>query len=281
MSEQLRNGVGTADINGTRFVYEVAGHGYPLVLVHAGIADRRMWDDQWSAFADRYQVIRYDMRGFGETPMVAGPFAHQHDLYGLLRFLSIEHAYLLGCSQGGTTVIDFALEHPAMAAALIPVCSTPSGHQFTGEPPRQLNEVIAAFDAGKLERASELEVQIWVDGRQRSPNQVPAAIRDRVREMNLIALRNDAADVGGINQPLEPPAVGRLGELQAPTLVIVGDLDEPGVVEAGDIMARTIPGARKVVITGTAHLPNMERPDEFNHAVLEFLGKVAGANIQL
>ncbi|MDP9313061.1 MAG: alpha/beta hydrolase [Chloroflexota bacterium] len=281
MSEQPRSRVGTADINGTRFVYEVAGHGHPLVLVHAGIADRRMWDDQWSVFAEHYQVIRYDMRGFGDTPMVAGPFAHRHDLFELLRFLGIGQAYLLGCSQGGTTIIDFALEHPEMAAALIPVCSTPSGQQFTGEPPRQLNEVIAAFDAGDLERASELEVQIWVDGRKRSPYQVPAAIRDRVRAMNLIALRSDAANLGGISQPLEPPAVGRLGELQAPTLVIVGALDEPGVIEAGETMARTIPEVRKIVIAGTAHMPNMERPDEFNRVVLEFLREVEESNTHL
>src|SRR5215208_6198208 len=91
---------GMAEVNGARIYYEVAGEGDPLVLVHAGIADSRMWEDQLMAFADRYRVIRYDMRGFGMTAMVDLPFSHHEDLRGLLDSLDVERAHLVGCSMG-------------------------------------------------------------------------------------------------------------------------------------------------------------------------------------
>jgi pimeloyl-ACP methyl ester carboxylesterase len=271
MSDRLRIERSTAPVNGAQIAYEVAGSGFPLLLAHAGIADRRMWDEQVQTFAERYQVIRYDMRGYGQTPMVAGPFSHVDDLRELLAFLSIKQAYLLGCSLGGKTCIDLVLAHPELAAALILVGAPPSGWElFSGEPPPQWAEMDAAFEAGDFQRLAELEVQIWVDGPQRTPDQVDSRVRDRVREMNVIALTNEAAGLGS-EQPTEPPALGRLAEIGTPTLVIYGDLDVPSIVVAGELLADTIPGAQKVVLTGTAHMPNMEQPAAFNRAVLDFL----------
>lgn len=109
MTAQPSSRVGTADINGIRFVYEVAGQGYPLVLAHAGIADRRMWDDQWQVFAQHYQVIRYDMRGFGDTPMVPGAFSHRQDLYELLRFFRRRSRLSAGLLAGRNDDLGFCL----------------------------------------------------------------------------------------------------------------------------------------------------------------------------
>ena len=262
---------GFADINGARIYYEVAGAGHPLVLVHAGIADSRMWDDQFAAFAKQYRTVRYDLRGFGRTEMVAGPFSHREDLHGLLRFLGIDRAHLLGCSMGGATIIDFALERPGLISALVPVCAGVSGNKRSGPPPKEWAELEAADRAGDLERVSELEVRIWVDGPHRTPDQVDPAIRDKVRAMNLIALRTPE-DLGSEGR-LDPPAIGRLGEIGAPTLVIVGDLDQPHVVATADRLAAAVAGARRAVIAGAAHLPNMERPAEFNRLVLDFLAR--------
>ncbi len=270
MAHQQGTYVGVVEVNGASIAYEVAGAGHPLILVHAGIADRQMWDEQFDIFAQHYRVIRYDMRGYGQTPMVAGPFAHWRDLHALLVALDISRAYLLGCSLGGSTVLDCALEYPDMAAALIIVGSAPSGYGFVGEPPLQLPALDAALKAGNLREAAELEVQIWVDGRQRTPDQVEPSVRDRVREMNIIALGSALAELGE-PEPLDPPALGRLAEISAPTLLVVGDLDEPNILAAVDQLASTIPGASRAVIPGTAHFPNMERPDEFNQVVSDFL----------
>jgi pimeloyl-ACP methyl ester carboxylesterase len=263
---------GFAEVNGARVYYETAGAGYPLVMLHAGIADSRMWDGQFETFAEHYRVVRYDARGFGKTAMVAGDYAHRHDLYELMKTLKIEKAYLMGCSLGGMTAVDFALEHPEMAAALVLVGPGLSGFEYDGDVPKQWAEIEAADEAGDIPRVVELELQVWVDGVGRTPDQVDPAVRELVREMNMIAMFTPP-DLGK-EHILQSGAAGRLGEIRAPTLIIVGDLDVPGIQARCEALAQGIAGARKVMMPGTAHVPNMEQPAEFNRYVLEFLGKL-------
>ena len=261
---------GMALLEGADLYYEIAGEGPPLVLLHAGFVDRRMWDEQFPVFGRHYRVVRYDRRGFGNSEFAPGPFSHRRDLYQLLKFLGMEQVHLLGCSAGGETIIDFALEHPDMAASLVLVSSSVSGYQFQGQMPQPLQELIAALQAKDLDRAAELAVRIWIDGPQRSPDQVDARIRELGREMSVTNLPNLFVQ----EEPLEPPALGRLDRLDAPTLVISGELDAPSVGQMAELLATRIPGAQKAVIPGAAHLPNMEKPEAFNRAVLEFLQTV-------
>jgi pimeloyl-ACP methyl ester carboxylesterase len=221
-------------------------------------------------------VIRYDMRGFGVTAATERePYSHHEDLRGLLDSLAIKRASLLGCSMGAKTAIDFALEFPERTRALVLVGPAVGGFEPEVDPPEELKELVAADEAGDLERVSELEVRVWVDGPHRGPDAVDPAVRDLVREMNLIALENEASGVGD-ERPLEPPAVDRLGEIRVPTLVVVGDLDRPEIVASADLLEGRLPDARKVVMPGTAHLPSMERPGDFNRIVLEFLEELDG-----
>lgn len=268
---------GFAPVNGAYLYYELMGEGHPLVLIHAGIADRRMWDMQYEVFARHFRVLRYDRRGYGKSEMVAGDYSHSHDLYELLHYLKIEQAHFIGCSYGGRTLIEFVLEHPQIVSSLAIVASSPAGYQFESEPPIQLEALEMALDEGDLERASELEVQIWVDGPLRSPDEVPASVRDLVREMNLIALQNETLNLG--HDLAADHTVDRLSEITAPTLLLWGDLDRPRVCSAGEYMATRIPNAKKHILTGTAHLPNMERPDEFNRMTLDFLLENTRANL--
>lgn len=261
-----------AEINGTKFHYEISGEGYPLVLVHAGIADGRMWNDQFDVLAQRYKAIRYDRRGFGNTSMVAGSFSHHADLYELLKFLKIERAFLVGCSQGAKTVLDLSLQHPEMTAALVLVSPALGGFIYDGEPPKQAKQLDLADEAGDLDQVNELELQIWVDGPHRAPTQVDPTMRKLIGEMNRIALQTPE-DMGD-EQALEPAAVNRLGEVLAPTLIISGDLDTPKTIAAAGHLRERITSAQHIIMPGTAHLPNMEQPDEFNHHVLSFLGNL-------
>jgi len=269
---------GFAELGDVKLYYEMAGEGSPLVLVHAGICDRRMWDDQFSLLAQTYRTIRYDMRGFGNSLMSDGPFSHRQDLFQLLKFLDIEQAHFMSCSMGGMTVIDFALEHPEMVKSLVLVSSALSGYPYQGEPPQAILEYIAARKEGNLKRAAELQVQIWVDGAQRSTDVVASKIRERVYEMGLTALSNQSdwiKETGFVaEEPLQPSAFGRLDSLSFPTLSIVGDLDDPSVTDISESLVKHIVGCRSVVIQNTAHLPNMEKPDEFNQIVLDFLHSV-------
>jgi len=188
-------------------------------------------------------------------------------LYQLLKFLSIEKAHLLGCSMGGQTMIDFALEHPEMTNSLVLVASTLGGYPMQGEIPKPLQELGAAIQAQDLQRAAELAVRIWIDGPRRTPDQVDARVRERVREMSLTALPSAFVE----EQPLKPPAYERMHELTAPALVICGELDDDSIATLSEVLTTRIAGARKVIMRGAAHLPNMEKPEKFNQEVLAFL----------
>jgi pimeloyl-ACP methyl ester carboxylesterase len=264
---------GYINLGNGQLYYETAGEGASLVLSHAGFVDCRMWDDQWSDFAQHYGVIRFDMRGFGKSDLGTLPIERRQDLYRLLKQLDVTRASLLGCSLSGEMMLDFALEHPEMVAALILVSTVPGGFELQGEPPRQLVEMMTSVQQGNLALASELQNQIWIDGPFRQPEQVNPRVRQRAAEMNRIALANGTwarADAQPGN-PLNPPAIGRLAEIRVPTLIIVGQLDHPEILRAAEVMAAMIPGAGRVIIPGCAHLPNMEQPEDFNRAVLDFL----------
>jgi 2-hydroxy-6-oxonona-2,4-dienedioate hydrolase len=263
----LENQTGFADFEGARLYYEIAGDGPNLVLAHAGFVDCRMWDEQFQVFARQYRVLRYDQRGFGKSPLTPGPFSHRRDLTNLLKFLGIERAHLVGCSMGAGMLIDFTLEHPEMADSLVLVSSALSGYKFHGEMPKPLQELTAALQKNDLDRTAELAVQIWIDGPRRTPDQVDRRVRERAREMSKTALTN----LFVVQEPLTPPAIERLNELAAPTLVIIGELDDPSIAMIGDLLSDQIQGAQRVTLPGAAHLPNLEKPGEFNQMVLDFI----------
>ena len=264
---------GFVETNGAQIYYEIAGAGQPVVFVHAGIADRRMWDSQFEAFAKWYRVLRYDHRGMGKSSMPPGPFALRDDLYALIRHFDLAPAVLIGCSMGGSATLDCVLEHPNAARALVLVGAGVSGNALepSDEMKRLWEHVDELAGKGDLDGANEIELRMWVDGVRRTPDQVDPTVRTLVREMNLASFTRDAEHQQGQSQPLEPPAFGRLGEVRVPTLVIAGSDDQPLIVRTADILAGQIPGARKVVMEGLAHVPNLERPAEFNQITLDFL----------
>ena len=216
------------------------------------------------------------MRGFGATEVAERvPYSHHEDLRGLLDVLGAGRALLVGCSMGAKTAIDFALEFPERTRALVLVGPTGGGFEPDVDLPEEPDELVAAEEADDLERLSELEVRIWVDGPYRDPGGVDPAVRDLVLDMNLIALKKVASGVGD-ERPPETPALDRLSEIGAPTLVIVGDLDRPETVASANLLEERLPKVQKIVMPGTTHLPNMERPEDFDRIVLGFLGELDG-----
>ena len=270
---------GTLDVPGGRLAFDIAGDGPPLLLVHAGVSDRRMWDDVWDELARSHTVIRHDTRGFGDTvitdPSVA--YSNRADIVALLDHLDIAKAALCGVSRAGSIVIDTALEFPDRVSALIPVAAGLGG--FEVEPTPQEIEVFTEQE--RLEEAKdwdaviEGELRIWIDGIGQPADRVPE-IRRRVEPMlrRIYGERLGDGDVDVI--ALEPRAVGRIAGLRIPALVIVGDLDTPETISSCRHIALTIPGARLVVLSGVAHLPPMERPAEFTELLTTFLAE-AGA----
>lgn len=265
---------GYAEVNGAQLYYEIAGEGHPLTLVHGGLVDRRLWDDQFDAFAQHYRTLRYDIRSFGDSSVPSdGDYTMVDDLYHLLKFFGIEKTYLMGLSMGGGISIDFTLAHPDMVDALILVGASVSGFEWPEtEETKGLEEMMdAAFKAGDLERVAEIDNRLWTDGPNRRPDQVNPQVRTRIGEMNLRNMQK------GETPPPRPPqpALPRLAEIQVPTLVIVGDEDLEPIKGLGDTLVANIVHAKKAVIPDAAHHPNMEHPEQFNGIVLNFLSSIS------
>jgi len=256
-------------INGARIHYEREGEGPPVVFLHAGVADLRMWEPQVAAFAKHFDVTRLDQRGFGESELPPKPWSPVADLLSLMDQLSLESAHLVGCSMGGALAIDFALENPERVSKLVLVGSAIGGFTFRPEHAHVFADASAARAAGDLEKLNEAMLHLFLDGPERPHGYVAAPLRELFLEMNGHALRVDF-DKAPTKDP-DPLAVRRLHEIDTPTLIVVGDKDVPTVMEASDLLMNSIPDVRKAVIEDAAHLPNLEHPQEFNRVVLDFL----------
>lgn len=263
---------GFVNVGDARLYYETAGQGIPFVMIHAGVADNRQWNNEFAFFAKHYQVIRYDMRGYGKSEPVDGEFNHLDDLAAILNALGIqEPALIMGCSMGGGLAMDFALTHPDRVRALILVGSGPSGLELDVPTPSKFADAEKAFEAGELDLVGEIETQIWFDGTGRTPGQVNQAMRKLVYEMNRQALAHEVKQLGKRIPNTQTPAFNRLSDLEVPVLIVVGEHDTPYILAAADYMVERIPSAQKVIIEDAAHLPNMDHPNEFQAHVTNFL----------
>ncbi|MDX1688423.1 MAG: alpha/beta hydrolase [Candidatus Promineifilaceae bacterium] len=271
MADSNRAASGMAPVNGARLYYEAEGAGEPLLLLHAGVADSRMWEQQAPAFAEHYWVIRCDLRGFGRTEVPPGPFAYHDDVAGLLDFLEVESAHLLGCSFGAQIALDVALAYPQRVRSLILGAPSVGGETPSRRIRRFWEQEEAALEEGDLEAAVELNLRLWVDGPQRTPAMVDGAVRRRVHTMQLEAFQKEVPE-GAEWQRLSPPAIQRLDAVQAPALILVGQLDLEEKRVLARRLEREIDGATAIVVDGAAHMLSMERPRTFNRHVLDFLG---------
>ncbi|MFL5803821.1 MAG: alpha/beta fold hydrolase [Roseiflexaceae bacterium] len=272
MSDKHQTVSGFAEIAGAPVFYEVAGAGHPLLLLHAGVADSRMWDDQWALFAQHYRVIRCDLPGYGQSSIPDREFALHEIVAGLLGHLNVERAHVAGASWGGRVALDFALAHPEKVAKLVLVCPSVGGEKPSAAVERFGEEEEALLERGDLAAATELNLRMWVDGPHRAPGQVDPSVRERVRVMQHHAF-TIPTPLGAELIHIDPPAIERLAEVRVPTLVVVGDLDIAEKLAMAERLAAEIPGACQVVIPGAAHMVTMERPEEFNRVILDFLSR--------
>ena len=261
---------GRAEINGTSLAYQVSGRGAPLVLISGGgTLDQRGWDDQFAVFARGYRVVRYDIRGIGASWRPTAPFSHSHDLRALLEFLRIGRAHLLGLSVGGAIALDFAIEYPEMVDRLVLAASGTSSDAL-GE--ANLN-ALAALSA-LVKRDGLPEAIRLIVGTQSFLATGSAVARERVRQIyadNADVFESDFPFVR-LWQPVQPAARGRLSEVLAPVLVLEGGQDAGANRDiARDLLGIT--GAAHAVIDGAGHAIQLDKPDEFNAAVLTFLAE--------
>ncbi len=257
---------GFVEVNGARLYYEIAGSGRPMILIHGFSLDTRMWDSQFETFARYYQVIRYDVRGFGRSDLPAdNNYTFPDDLMSLMECLGIPHAYILGLSMGGGIAIDFALEYPEAVDALIPVDTVLGGFQSPEFSDSMRSVWVKAIESG-VHEAKDLWLNLDLFKPARKNPDVAARLTQMVADYSgwHLSRANSLPNV-------DPPAIQRLDKINSPTLVIVGELDLPHFHTVADILLEQIPKARKVIIPGAGHMSNMENPVKFNEAVLRFL----------
>jgi 3-oxoadipate enol-lactonase len=265
---------GRADVDGGSLWFEVAGEGPPVVLIHAGLWDSRAWDAQFDVFAERFRVLRYDLRGYGRSsrPEPGVPYSHVRDLATVMDAAALDRAALVGNSIGGGVALDFMLTHPGRVTALVLVACSPNGMQETPEEETWWHERVEpigdAVEAGDPERARRAQMRIWA----------PLGIDDpqgrRIFEIAMDNAHELTMDESAAER-LDPPAAERLEEVSVPTLIVPADNDPPEMARATAMMATEIATARVVHLANVDHVVAMRAPDAFNEAVLAFLDEVA------
>lgn len=246
--------------------YDISGAGDPIVLLHGFATDLHLWDDQVQALAPKYRVIRYDLRGFGRSPAGAEPYSHAGDLKSIVDQLGLSRVVLVGLSLGGGAAINFAIEHPDAVRALVLVDSTLAGYKWSRDFADAQTAVNQIARAGDLEGARTA----WLALSMFAPTMANAQAAARLRMMvdDYSGWHWSNPDPG---MPMKPRAIERLGEIRAPTLVVVGERDTADFHGIAATLAKGIPNATAVVLAGAGHVANLESPAEFNTVVTKYL----------
>jgi 3-oxoadipate enol-lactonase len=260
------------EINGALLAYDDTGSGTPVVLLHAGIADRRMWREQLPALATRHRVIALDLRGYGESELPPAPFAHHDDVVALLDALDLPRAALVGCSFGGAVAVDTALAYPDRVDALALFGTAVSGNEWSEEANDLWDSLVGEVDPEDFTASAAGEVRFWVVGPGRRPEDVDPELIRFAEEMDQRALAAELALSAVDVTDLEPPAIERLAELRMPVLVGAGAADVPDIRRLADRIAAEVSGAVRLPdVPHAAHLLPLERPGPVNAALLDFL----------
>ncbi|HEX6649681.1 MAG TPA: alpha/beta hydrolase [Pyrinomonadaceae bacterium] len=261
----------TVTVNGTTLYYETKGRGFPIVFVSGGgILDRRGWDEQFETFSKHYRVIRYDVRGIGKSARPQTSFSHSEDLYALLTELKVKRAHVVGLSVGGAIAIDFAITHPDMVDHLVLAASGLSSDSKSEANLQGLSALSTLVNTKGLEHMIQLTLDTpFVLSKQN------AAGREKVRQIYLD--NQDVFESGFplyvLWQPIQPPPEDRLATIRGPVLILRGDNDSPVYAAMTERISKSISHSTTIVIPGGTHFLNLEKPTEFNQAVLKFLAR--------
>jgi len=236
------------------------GSGPTVVLLHAGVTDRRSWQTVAPALDGRATVVSYDPRGFGETAPSTDDFSHVEDLLAVLDEVADGPAWLVGSSAGGGGALDAAISAPERVAGLVLLAPAVSG-----APAPELDADITRFDrlldqaieAGDLDEANRLETWLWLDGPAQPEGRVGGPARSLLLDMNRILLAHAVPEEAGASGV---DAWSQLDHVKAPATVACGNLDVSFLVERSRELAGRLPNGRHRSLTGMAHLPQLEDP---------------------
>jgi 3-oxoadipate enol-lactonase len=240
------------------------GDAPPLVLLHPGVGDSRIWEPLLPALTASYRVIRYDARGYGRSPAPTAKFTLLADLIAVLGHYGLDHVAIVGCSQGGGSALGLALDQPARVSALVLLCPGIPGFEWPEDPTEA--ELEAQYERaladGDVDTLAGLLAGIWG-----AAGSTPA-----VMEQFCSAARAEIS-TGDLMQK-DPPVLDRLGEIAVPTSLLVGDADYPPLIESNRLAAARIPGCQLTEVPGLDHLPPLRDPDLVLATIVTTLARV-------
>jgi 3-oxoadipate enol-lactonase len=220
----------------------------PLVLVHPGVGDSRIWDPILAALTTTYRVYRYDARGFGRSPAATEPYSLFDDLVTVLDHFGLDRVAVVGCSQGGDCALGLAITRPERVSALVLLCPGITGYPIPHDP--AIEARFEKAEAAGAEGLAELGLSLWARA-GRTPEVV-----EQLRSAGRAWLSQ------GDRERPNPAVFDRLGEIGVPTSLLVGDLDVEWLLDANRQAAQRIPGVRFVEVPGVDHLPPLRIPDQ-------------------
>ena len=260
-----------------QLAYESTGvrDGADVLLIHAGVNDRRSWQHVAERLRSRHRSVAYDARGFGETLYEREDgWSPVSDAVAVLDAAGVERPVVVACSMGGQTAIDLTLAHPDRVAGLVLIGSAIRGAPYPDldeGPTAELNTRIeAAESAGDIDEVARLEAWMWLDGPSAPEGRVSGPARELFLDMNGRALH--AEDPG--EQAELAAAWPRLGEIAVPTLVMIGQLDAEEIQAVDEPAAKMIPGARLRLLDGVAHVPHLEADPATLDEIAAFVGSL-------
>ncbi|MDI2126013.1 alpha/beta fold hydrolase [Yinghuangia seranimata] len=247
--------------------YVVVGDGPPVVLVHAGVADHRMWDAVVPGLAERHTVVRYDLRGFGESAPPTGAFSETEDLLRLVDHLGYDRVRLVGASWGGRVAVEFTLAHPDRVHRLAVLAPPWPRYHWSADMIAYDEAETAALASGDLDAAVRINLEMWLRGPARSWADVPAGLAEQLRG----PLRTSLVNQGVVGEHSQGVTAGDVAGISAPTLVGIGKLDVADFQDIARRYAAEIPGATLVEFAAAAHLIALDEPAELTARLAAFL----------
>ncbi|MFF4056051.1 alpha/beta fold hydrolase [Streptomyces sp. NPDC001668] len=250
--------------------YLDTGTGDPVVLLHSGYVDHRLFEAQIPALAAGHRVLAVDIRGHGWTANASKPFRWADDLADLLRHLDVGPAVLVGVSMGGAVAGDTAIEYPELVRGIVLSGASVSDFEYTDEVTRKsVAESQRMLYSGDIE--GWLKVFLGaVAGPFRGTGEVDPRILDHLREMALHTVAKHTVGEKNWHVPMTD-TWARVPKIDVPVLTVNGTLDSPDLLADAERYAATAQNGRSVLVEGTSHFPNLEKPEEFNAIVLDFL----------
>jgi pimeloyl-ACP methyl ester carboxylesterase len=266
------------EIDGATLTGVETGDGLPVIFLHAGVCDNRMWHEQMRVAAEcGWHAIAYDRRGYGDAESADEPFSHLDDLEAVLDAFDIHAAVFVGCSLGGGLAVDFALANPGRVIGLVLIGTSVTGAPWSATAEEQAIEMAEedAWERGDAELLNRVQAHEWLDGPRAKSGRVSGSARDLFLDMNAKALAKPELT----QEEERPDAWSRVDAISAPTMLIVGDEDFTALIDRHEHLSETLPNSFAAVLEGVAHIPSIERPDLINRMLEEFLEALSGDEV--